>query len=696
MSSVGHLGIQLRLTAALALLAMALPVHAGRAGTPATRLRIGVDKSPPYTNWNESTREASGLAVAVLEEAARRRGITLEWLHEYGGGDAPLIAGRADLWAVIGITPQRLKRIYVTKPYLRNHYCLLSLQDSPVRSPREAGGRTVAFVDGPVTRQRVSLFLSTAVQAPARGRLDAVNTLCRHQAEAAFLEFRYAQSLMLSRPSPCRGLDFQLWPVPEAALDMGIGARFSQAAVADSLRDEIESMRADGSFLKMLAAWDPLTVFDTDQLFHEQERRHHERLYTAAGSALFAVALVLFWHSRRIAQARRVAEQASTVKSEFIANVSHEIRTPLGGILSTSEVLLDMPMEETQRDYVAIIRDSARTLSALLNDLLDLKKIEAGKLALMSEDFQPVSIVTRAANSFRPQAEHKGLALNLTIGEGVPLSVNGDPLRFRQVLANLLSNAVKFTARGGVEIDVTARTSGEGWTWVRVSVKDSGIGISEEARHRLFEKFSQADSSVTKRFGGTGLGLALSKALVNMMSGSIGAGDGVDGGAEFWFEVPFRHGTGESAPGLDSSHSVTSLEALRSALRTGIRVLLVEDNAVNARVGAALLGRAGCEVEVARDGSEAIERLRTGKHELVFMDCFMPGMDGYEAARRIRANEPPGVRTPIIALTAAAMAEERQRAFQAGMDDYLTKPVDLAALGRILERWSSHRPAGCK
>jgi signal transduction histidine kinase/CheY-like chemotaxis protein len=690
---VRHLGIELRLTAVLALLALAPAAHASLASTPGKRLRIGVDKSPPYTNWNESTRQASGLAVAVLEEAARRRGITLEWLHEYGGGDAPLTSGRADLWAVIGITPQRLKHIYVTKPYLRNHYCLLSLQDAPVRSPREARGRTVAFVDGPVTRQRVSLFLPTAVQAPAKGRLDAVNNLCRQQAEAAFVEFRYAQSLMLSRPPLCRGLDFQLWPVPEAALDMGIGARFSRAAAADSLRNEIESMRADGSFLKLLAAWDPLTVFDTDQLFHEQEKRHRERLYAAAGAALAAVALVLFWHSRRIAQARRVAEQASAVKSEFIANVSHEIRTPLGGILSSSEVLLDLPMEETQRDYVAIIRDSARTLSALLNDLLDLKKIEAGKLALTSEDFQPASVVAQVADSFRPLSERKGLALDVTIGAGVPPLVNGDPLRFRQVLANLLSNAVKFTARGGVRVEMAARTVGEGWTWLRVSVKDSGIGISEEARRCLFEKFSQADSSVTKRFGGTGLGLALSKSIVHMMSGRIGTGDGVDGGSEFWFEVPFRRPAAESVPGLDPSVPVTSLEALRNVLRTGIRVLLVEDNAVNARVGAALLGRAGCEVDVARDGSEAIEMLRAGGHELVFMDCFMPGIDGYESARRIRASEPAGVHTPIIALTAAAMAEEKQRAFQAGMDDYLTKPVDLAALGRVLQRWSGQNQA---
>ncbi len=684
-----RLGVESVFAALLAVLAIGEPLYASPVPAAARRLRIGVDKSPPYSDWNEGTGRPSGLAVAVIEEAARRRGIELEWMHQYGGGDGPLISGQADLWAVIGITPDRLKRFHITKPFLRNHYCLLSLNAAPLRGPAEARGRAVAFVDGPVTRQRVATFLPTAVQVAAKSRPDAITRLCTDKAEAAFIEFRFAQSAMLSRPAPCSALSFQLWPLPAAALDMGIGARRSQAAVADALRDEIEDMRADGSFLRMLAAWDPLTAFDTEELFREQEKRHRETLYGAAAGGLIVLALFLFWHSRRMAQARSIAEQASTVKSEFIANVSHEIRTPLGGILSTSEVLLDMPMDETQRDYVAIIRDSARTLSALLNDLLDLKKIEAGKLALAAEDFCPAEVLKHVAESFRPQAERKGLFFDVDIGQGVPAAANGDPLRFRQVLANLVNNAVKFTSRGGVRVAVTARTAGEGWTWLRVSVKDSGIGISDDARRRLFEKFSQADSSVTKRFGGTGLGLALSKALVNMMSGSIGTGDGIDGGAEFWFEVPFRNALSENAPMPETLRTASSIEALRDALPAGVRVLLVEDNAVNARVGAALLGRVGCHVEVARDGAEAIEKLRSGDHQIVFMDCFMPGMDGYEAVRRIRATEPDGVHTPIIALTAAAMAEEKQRAIQAGMDDYLTKPIDLANLGRVLDRWSS-------
>jgi signal transduction histidine kinase/CheY-like chemotaxis protein len=661
----------------------------GGISTAAGRLRIGVDKSPPYTTWDANTGRPSGLAVDVIEEAARRRGIPLQWVHEYGGGDAPLVSGTADLWAVIGITPERRKRFHITKPWLRNHYCLLSLQNTPIRTPADTRSRTVAFVDGPVTRQRAALFLSTAVQTPVRSRTDTVTSVCRGTADAAFVEFRFAQSLLLSRPDPCDGLKFQLWPVPEAALDMGIGARFAKAAVADAIRDEIESMRADGSFLEKLAAWDPVTMFDTEELFREQEKRHRETLYAAGGVTLSAVALLLVWHTRRMAQARRMAEAASVVKSEFIANVSHEIRTPLVGILGTAEVLLDMSVDETQRDYVAIIRDSARTLSALLNDLLDLKKIEAGKLVLASEDFRPANVVEQVADAFRTQAERKGLRLEVVFGAGVPDVASGDALRFRQVLSNLVNNAVKFTSQGGVYVEVNARAAGEGWTWLRVSVKDTGIGISEEARRCLFEKFRQADSSVTKHFGGTGLGLALSKSLVSMMSGTIGVGAGLEGGAEFWFEVPFRQTVMGLAPPAAALRTVSSLEALRQAVRGPMRVLLVEDNAVNARVGSALLRRAGCEVEVACDGAEAIEKLRIGEHHIVFMDCFMPGMDGYEAVRRIRAGEPDGVHTPIIALTAAAMAEEKQRAFQAGMDDYLTKPVDLAALGRVLERWSN-------
>ena len=674
----------------LALLVMAALTSGCRVSPTARRWRIGVDKSPPYSEWNDATRRPSGLAVMVIQEAARRRGIQLEWVHEYGGGDAPLVSGKVDMWAVIGITPKRKRQFHITKPYLRNHYCLLSREESPVRSAGEARGRTIAFVDGPVTRQRAALFLGGSVPVPAAARVEAVKALCRGKADAAFVEFRFAQSLLLERPAPCDGLHLQLWPVPEAALDLGIGARFAEAATADLLRAEIESMRADGSFVRMLAAWDPLTAFDTEQMFREQEKRYRETLYAAGGAGLLALALLLLVYNRRVAQARRMAEAASAVKSEFIANVSHEIRTPLVGILSSSEVLLDMPMDETHRDYVAIIRDSARTLSALLNDLLDLKKIEAGKMTLTSEDFRPADVAAQVVDSFRPQAGQKGLSIEVTRGAGVPDMASGDPLRFRQILANLVNNAVKFTAHGGVYVAMTARTPAEGWTWLRVSVKDSGIGLPEEARHRLFEKFTQADSSVTKQFGGTGLGLALCKALVNMMSGTIGAGDGVDGGAEFWFEVPFRLASSGSAAAAEPLATVSSLEALRQAVRTRIRVLLVEDNPINARVGAALLTRAGCEVEIARDGAEAIARLRPGEHQLVFMDCFMPGMDGYEATRRIRAAESAGVHTPIIALTAAAMAEEKQRAFQAGMDDYLTKPIDLAALGRVLARWSEH------
>jgi PAS domain S-box-containing protein len=453
----------------------------------------------------------------------------------------------------------------------------------------------------------------------------------------------------------------------------------SSQAGQDNL--ECNLVRKDGSRTWALVSYSPL--LDDDGV----RRGWLHRVAEITESVMAAAEL---------AAARDAAMEASKMKSELLVTMSHEIRTPLNGVLGLTDLLLRTDLTPAQERLANGVAQSGRALLVLIEDILDFSNVEAGKLELEAVDFEVRVVVDQAVALMAEAARRTSVRLVVACGEDVPCALNGDPVRFGQVLTNLVSNAVKLTHEGKVTIRVSDEGQRADSRIVRVEVSDDGIGVAPEAQANLFDSFTQADACTTREYGGTGLGLAISRLLVDALGGEIGFTSEVGIGSTFWFTaafLPAPHPPGRVSDAAVAVAAEPPAEPDWSSSRGA--VLVAEDNVVNQMVARGVLEGLGYTVEFAHDGLQAVAAMTQtpGRFVAVLMDCQMPQLDGYEATRVVRQLEHPDARVPVIAMTASTALGERERCLAAGMDDFLMKPIDFGLLESTLGRWVGGEPS---
>ncbi len=649
---------------------------------PQRALKIGVWHGPPFEIVYPDGR-VGGLGPEVVNEAARRLGIRLQWVSPREGPEQLLPSGQLDLWGNMSVTPERRAHFFLTQAWSENHYGLVSLAGKGLK-PNEV----VGSINSPVSLYMVGQVKPSAPLRKYEDRDRLFDALCVGEIGYFLIDQRSLVQNALTRSDACSGASFAVTFLPNTSLEIATGAAPGMEPHAKAIRREIDRMAMDGTLGRISAPY-AVGLGSTDWMLKLSEaERRQQSLQLGIGLTALVVVLIT-WQGRRVRAARqqaekalREAERADAAKSEFLATMSHEIRTPMNGVIGMTNLLLETSLDRDQREFGESIRASAGSLLSIINDVLDYSKINSGALMLEQAPFHPLVLTQSVLDVLLPLAAQKGLSMQLD-PDSEPPWVLGDAGRVRQVLVNLLGNAIKFTERGQVTISWQSAEQENGRVELVAAVTDTGVGIPANLQQVVFERFRQADASTTRRFGGTGLGLAISKVLVEAMGGEIGVHSEPGRGSSFWFRLVLPVA---AAPPLPTAE-VEERRAEAMNWARSPRVLVVEDNAVNRKLAAHTLKRFGCAVELAGNGREALERCATETFDLIFMDCLMPEMDGYAATAALRERERGERWTPVVAMTASVLDEERRRCMESGMDDFVAKPWQPDEIRESLRRW---------
>jgi signal transduction histidine kinase/CheY-like chemotaxis protein len=604
---------------------------------PPRPLRVGYWSFPPYLIVKPDG-SPDGFAVAVFTEAARRQQTPIEWVNAKGSPDKAFASGAIDLYPMLAITDARRRTLALSPPWWENNLGLFTRRGETVdRAALTRGDVRVSLVD----LSFGAPFFRRAFQQPSiLPFLDhtlVAEAVCTGRADAGMGEARTFQLIRDTVPA-CRdvALDFRWYH--ELNLTYAVGARPPLRREAEAFQRDIMALALDGTMTRIGEQWG---VQATNQMMLFRDLvavRDRNFLLALAVAALTALIALAMWQYHKVQQARLAAEQASLAKNQFLANVSHEIRTPLNGILGMTELLLGTSLARTQREFVEALDESGRSLLAIISDILDFSKIEAGKLTLEDQDVDLRQLVEQVLLLFAARASEKGLDIGARIAPDVPLVVRGDAGRLRQVVSNLTGNAVKFTDAGSVLVRVERLGEAKpGAVRLRFTVEDTGIGVPEHLRERLFKPFSQVDGSARRRHGGTGLGLAISRQLVRMMGGAIGIESRAEGGSAFWFESVMR----VESPAVPTPPA----EAMAS-----LPVLVVSSLPLTSRLTAAFFEEWGAQLTCVADVQAAMAHLdRAPARTLVVIEesrLYAAAPERREAFRQMLAER----RSPVVTL----------------------------------------------
>jgi signal transduction histidine kinase/ActR/RegA family two-component response regulator len=662
------------LLAAAALIALALALQMRtRPEFAGQTYRIAAASFPPYL-IAPADRTPRGFAVDTLEEAARRLGIRLEWVGVRTSAPQTLMDREADLYPMLALIGERKGKMAMSDPWWENGMVMIHRRGAPIRNKEDAVGKRIALIHLTFGIQQMERAFPGAVAVPEKDYDAVLWHTCNGTTDASLLDMRMAAVLALL--PQCAGVELDQRWVPEMNITYGVGGRLGMEREVRALRDEIVRMAQDGTLTKLGEPWGVQVPNQNRLLGMMVASGARGQVLGWLAAAMGAAALALGLLGLRLRDARKRAERALALRSQFVANISHEIRTPMHGVLGMAELLEQTRLDESQQRYARTISATGRDLLRLLNDLLDFAKLESGKLALETIGYPPGEVAREAGNLFEAAAAAKGLSLDVAVGDSVPGWIKGDPARVRQILMNLLGNAVKFSENGRIQLRVEAGAKAER---IRFSVKDEGIGLAPDQEKHIFEAFTQGNGSTSRTYGGSGLGLAICRHLVDLMGGEIGVRSRKNAGSEFWFEIP-----AVAAPPRKEPSAKRGAAAEASSGVEGLRVLVAEDNPVNQRVLTAHLTKMGCNWAVVSNGEEAVAMARKENFDVILMDGQMPGVDGFEATRRIRQFDGERGRVPVIGVTACAFEEDRLRCLDAGMNAVVTKPYTAADIRREL------------